>query len=101
MHSSLHGEQVAFGLLVHFVLENRPLAFMNDLLGFFRRVGLPMCLADLGLKEIKTAHLELIATRVLYKGSHVYNMPMHIEAANLTDAILEADSLGRAYSSHF
>lgn len=99
MHSSLHGEQVAFGLLVHFVLENRPLAFINDLLGFFRGIRLPMCLADLGLTETKRAHLDLIAEKVLYKGSHIYNLSMHVDAASLTDAILEADSLGREYSA--
>ncbi len=99
MHGVLHGEEVAFGLLVHFVLENRSLSFMSDLLGFYRRVGLPVSLADLGLKDPKPSHLDLIAEKVLYKGSHIYNMPMHIEASTLTDAILEADGLGRTFSA--
>lgn len=45
---TLHGEQVAWGLLVQLVLEGRDDAMLDDLLGFYRRVGLPRSLRALG-----------------------------------------------------
>lgn len=96
MHRSLHGEEVAFGLLVQFVLENRPLEFVRDFLDFYLRIGLPVCLADLGLKEAKLEDVEQIAEKALYKNSYIFNLPMHVDAAKLRDAILQADSLGSA-----
>jgi len=46
-----HGEQVAYGTLAHLAIEGRSDAFINDLIGFFRQVGLPASLADLGMNE--------------------------------------------------
>jgi glycerol dehydrogenase len=40
-HGSLHGEEVAFGVLVQMVVENRSDEFMADLMGFYRQIGLP------------------------------------------------------------
>lgn len=40
-HRYLHGEKVAFGLLVQLVLEGRPSGELRTVLGFAREVGLP------------------------------------------------------------
>ncbi|MBA4790687.1 MAG: glycerol dehydrogenase [Rhizobiales bacterium] len=46
---ALHGEQVALGLLVQLLAEGRDDAFMDDLIAFYRRLGLPRALEDFGV----------------------------------------------------
>lgn len=47
---ALHGEQVAYGLLVQLILEGRDLTFLRDLSSFYQRVGLPQKLERLGFQ---------------------------------------------------
>jgi len=48
---ALHGEQVALGLLVQVVAEGRDTAFLDDLRGFYRRIGLPTSLSAFGVSD--------------------------------------------------
>ncbi len=48
---ALHGEQVAFGLLVQLVLENRGLEEIKKTVEFYQLVGLPLCLKDVGIEK--------------------------------------------------
>lgn len=48
---TLHGLQVTYGLLVQFVLEGRDQAFLDDMFGFYRDIGLPSSLAGLGMRD--------------------------------------------------
>lgn len=56
----LHGQQVGYGLLVQFMLERRPQAFMQQQLDFHRAVGLATSLAELG-SSAEAAVLQTIA----------------------------------------
>ena len=38
---AVHGDQVAYGLLVQLAFESRPDIFLLDLMGFYRAIGLP------------------------------------------------------------
>lgn len=49
---TLHGEHVAYGLLVQLMLERRARDFIDDIFAFYRRVGLPTSLRDLQLDDI-------------------------------------------------
>lgn len=56
-HSFMHGERVFVGLMVQLILEDYPKEEILKFMHFGRSVGLPLCLKDLGVKEIeKTAH---------------------------------------------
>lgn len=44
---TLHGEHVAYGLLVQLTLEERPAALVDELTAFYRALGLPARLGDL------------------------------------------------------
>jgi glycerol dehydrogenase len=99
MHGALHGEEVAFGLLVQLVLENRDQAFLDDIFKFYRSIGLPCTLGDLGLKEPAPTHLQVIAERTCAAGSHIYKMAVDIDERRLVDAILLADALGQEYGA--
>jgi glycerol dehydrogenase len=96
---ALHGEMVAFGLLVQLVLEGRDQAFLDDLLGFYRRVGLSADLGALGLADPTPAQIRLMAVKSWDEGpNYVRTMlergPMTTE--RFAEAIARADALGRA-----
>jgi len=62
---AMHGYQVAYGVTVQLVLERRDAAFMADHAAFFRRIGLPLTLADLGLRHPTEEDLGTIADLTL------------------------------------
>src|SRR4030067_1906236 len=79
MNQSLHGEKVAFGILVQLILENRELDFIKDLIRFYKRIGLPNSLKELGLKEFRLEQIERAANRICQEGSYIYNMPFKVD----------------------
>lgn len=68
-----HGEHVAFGTLVQLAIEGRDDAFILDLIGFNRSVGLPASLKELGMASPTTAEIAEIArlTTVGPKGGRI------------------------------
>jgi glycerol dehydrogenase len=95
MNQSLHGEKVAFGILVQLVLENREQDFINYLIQFYKRIGLPTNLRDLGLKEFGLEKIERAADRICQEGSYIYNMPFGVDKQIVIEAIIKADSLAK------
>lgn len=61
----LHGELVAFGLLVQLMQERRPTPLLAELLDFYARIGLPNCLAAIGLDAVDDAGLHSLAAATL------------------------------------
>ncbi|WP_045508722.1 iron-containing alcohol dehydrogenase family protein [Bacillus amyloliquefaciens] len=49
-HQVLHGQKVAYGILVQLALENRSHE-IEELLPFYRRLGFPVSLFDLGIRD--------------------------------------------------
>lgn len=58
----LHGEHVAYGLLVQLALEGRDDATILDMAAFYRSVALPVTLAELDMPEPLEAELVAIAS---------------------------------------
>jgi glycerol dehydrogenase len=94
-HHYLHGEKVAFGLLVQLVLEGASRATVEQVLGFSTEVGLPIILAEVGLPEPPGDLLGQIARRATAPGETIHNEPFEVTPDMATDAILAADALGR------
>ena len=92
---STHGELVSFGLLVQLVLEKRPQAFMDDMLGFLKGVGLPTTLGQLGVGEHERDAVRAMVKKVCTPPNLVFNMPCEITPEILENAIYTADSMGR------
>jgi glycerol dehydrogenase len=59
--AAAHGEQVAYGALVQLAIEDRADGFIQDLAAFYRQVGLPCRLADLGMAAAQAAEIAEIA----------------------------------------
>ena len=91
---ALHGEMVAFGLLTQFVLEERPNPFLNEMYSFYRKVGLPVTLAELGIDPVNSEILAPAMEIIFSPTSHVHNMPFEINPELVERAIVTANRIG-------
>jgi len=95
MRNYLHGEKVAFGLIVQLVMEGSPRATVEKVLGFSTEVGLPITLAEIGLPELPGDLLGQIAGRATAAGETIHNEPFEVTSDMVADAVLASDALGR------
>lgn len=93
-HRYYHGEKVAFGTLCQLVLENAPDEEINQVIGFCLEVGLPVCLADIGVEDIGD-RLKEVAEKACIPDESVHFMPFPVNADMVAAAIVAADKLGR------
>ncbi len=98
-HRYLHGEKVAFGLLVQLVLEGRPSEELGSVMAFAGEVGLPITLSHVGLDDPDEQILLQIAERSLAEGETAHNEPFEVSVPMLVDAIVAADALGASSGS--
>jgi glycerol dehydrogenase len=96
-HAFLHGEKVAFGLLVQLVLEGSPRGTVEQVLGFSTEVGLPITLAEIGLADLSGDMLLQIARRATAPGETIHNEPFEVTPDMTADAIRAADAMGQAW----
>lgn len=94
-HQYLHGEKVAFGTLVQLVLEGRPSTSIDEVLDFCVAVGLPVCLADLGITKLSHEQAQRVAEIAVAPGETSHNEPFAVTWMMIRDAIYAADALGR------
>jgi glycerol dehydrogenase len=83
----LHGEKVAFGVVVQTVLEDWPAAERQELLDFYRDVGLPSRLREIGLGEASAADLRRAAEVACRPGSHMHNLRRPVSVDELVDVL--------------
>tara|TARA_R110001583_G_scaffold66935_4_gene191879 strand:- start:379 stop:1461 length:1083 start_codon:yes stop_codon:yes gene_type:complete len=93
-HHLFHGEKVAFGTLVHLVLENAPMAEIQEVLAFCKSVGLPTNLHMMGVKELNIDKLREVAAASCAEGETIHNMPFEVTTESVLSAILTAHKLG-------
>ena len=84
--SALHGEHVAYALLVQLLLEPRPEAFIDDLIAFYDEAGLPRRLSALGMGARDPAQIETIVART-HAAPHTVNMPRSVDPAMIREAM--------------
>lgn len=94
-HAYLHGEKVAFGLLVQLEVEGRPSTEIERVLEFCRAVGLPTKLADLNLADADDATVLGIAQRTVADGETAHNEPFPVTPELIADGIRAADLRGQ------
>lgn len=93
-HAYYHGEKVAFGTLVHLVLENAPMEEIIRVIDYCKKVGLPTRLSDLGVTEVTEEKIMSVAIASCAKGETIHNMPFPVTPDLVYAAILAADQLG-------
>ncbi len=93
-HHSLHGEKVAYGILVQLrleeMLQGNQLAATarQQLLDFYTEIGLPKTLADLGLSEITISQLHHAATLACKPDSDLHRLPFTVVPEQLVAAMV-------------
>lgn len=88
---SLHGEHVAYGLLVQLVLEDRPAAEVAEVLALYRALGLPQRLAELQLADITEAEMQQLLDGALGSPS-LKRFVRALTAADLRAAIAHVEA---------
>ena len=96
-HKYMHGEEVAFGTLCHMMLENAPTEELVEVLDFCLDVGLPVCLADIGVESISPEELRQVAEKASIPEESTHAMPFPVNAQTVAAAIVAADKLGSTY----
>ncbi|SFR00847.1 glycerol dehydrogenase [Desulfoscipio geothermicus] len=89
----LHGEVVAFGTLVQMLLEGRSKKEIKQIVGFFKDVGLPCTLSQLGMDYNDRTEINKLANIAWEQGT-ASNMFFDIEPVQISDAIILADRIG-------
>ncbi len=93
-HGILHGEKVAYGILVQLRLEemiaHNQLAqtARQQLLKFYQEIGLPCTLTDLGLQSIPLAQLQQMADYTCQPRSDIHRLPFSVNPELLMAAMV-------------
>ncbi|TPW34384.1 glycerol dehydrogenase [Oecophyllibacter saccharovorans] len=97
LHHVQHGEKVVFGLLVQLVLENAPKAEFDEVVRVIREAGLPMTLAEMGVKEFVPAEWRKVAEIACAPDDTMGNMPQRYTPDDVYNAIVGANALAETY----
>jgi len=98
-HGSLHGEKVGFGVLVQLRLEelvagNRLAAqARRQLLPFFRHLGLPLNLGDLGLGSASLSDLHAVCAFACRPDSDLHHLPFRVTPDDLLAALVSTKAV--------
>ncbi|WP_088242435.1 iron-containing alcohol dehydrogenase family protein [Calothrix rhizosoleniae] len=91
---SIHGEKVAYGILVQLRLEEMvagnqlAASARNQLLQFYADIELPKTLADLGLSKITLQDLQTAAEIALTPNSDIHRLPFAVALEQLMAAMV-------------
>lgn len=96
-HKYYHGEKVAFGTICQLILENAPTEELETVLDFCTGLGLPVCLADIGVDEISNEELMAVAKKACIPEESIHAMPFPIEVEAVAAAIITADKIGKEF----
>lgn len=94
IHSSIHGEKVAYGILVQLrleeLLQGNGLAATarHQLLKFYTEIGLPQKLNDLGLSNITLQELQRAAEIAVAPNSDIHRLPFKVVPDQLMAAMV-------------
>ncbi len=96
-HDRLHGEKVAFGVLVQLVLEGRSRQDIDTVAEFCLSVGLPLCLGELGITQPTAQQIQAVASACCAAGETIHATAFTVTADAVAAAIWAADAIGRHY----
>ena len=92
-HGAMHGEKVAIGTLVQLILENAPPEEMAQTLKYYKQVGLPTKMRDIGIEQVTEEKMRIVAARCSAPASIMRNMPFPVTEDMIVDALMCVDSL--------
>ncbi len=96
-HAFMHGEKVAFGVIVQLMLEEQSAAVLEKVLEFSVSVGLPVTFAGIGLDAPGRDTLEQIARRSVAPGETIHNEPFPVRQEMVFEALRAANAAGERF----
>jgi glycerol dehydrogenase len=93
-HRFMHGEKVAFGVIVQLMLEEHPQGVVDEVLAFSTSVGLPVTFQGIGLDNPDADVLKEIARRATAPGETIHNEPFPVKPENVVEALRAANAAG-------
>jgi glycerol dehydrogenase len=93
-HGTLHGEKVAYGILVQLRLEEMvqsnhlAATARQQLIKFYAEIGLPQTLNDLGLQQVTLAELQHAAELACAPASDIHRLPFDVTPTQLMGAMV-------------
>lgn len=93
-HTMLHGEKVAYGILVQLRLEEMEsgntlaMSSRQQLLKFYTQIGLPMTLSDLGLGGMSLMELRQAAEFACQPRSDIHHLPFEVSPQQVMAAMV-------------
>jgi glycerol dehydrogenase len=92
----MHGEKVGFGIISQLCLEDDlDYEEVEAIVDFEIEIGLPVTFADLDLEGIGRDRLKELGDACAGEGSLCHNHPFEVTSADVVDAMIAADALGR------
>ena len=96
-HHKTHGETVAFGVLCQLIMENADQELFDEVYLLCKNVGLPVCLADLGITENVEEKIRA-AMEYGVANKEILRIPVYpVTAERLYNAVMFVDSLKDKY----
>lgn len=93
-HRALHGEKVAYGILVQLALEQNTGDDFVRLVDLYRKIGLPCSLADMGIhRTLSAEELRDIANVAVSPEGTMNMMPFDVTEQMVVEAIRETERL--------
>jgi glycerol dehydrogenase len=99
-HGTLHGEKVAYGILVQLRLEELvqgsqlAATARHQLLDFYASLGLPSSLQHLGLGDISLSALRLAAEVACLPQSDIHRLPFSVSVEQVMAAMVSTEDRG-------
>ncbi|WP_239256556.1 iron-containing alcohol dehydrogenase family protein [Listeria ilorinensis] len=89
-HRVLHGNKVAYGILVQLVIEGN-WAEIEQLLPFYRELGLPASLFDMEMGDLSAEELQIVAERATEPGETIHMMGEGITSEVVYQAMIQLE----------
>jgi len=99
-HHYMHGEKVAFGVIVQLMLESQPEAVVDEVLAFSNTVGLPTTFEGVGLHAPDRDVLREIALRATAAGETIHNEPFPVTPEKVVEALRAANAAGESFGPY-
>ncbi|MDR7078492.1 putative oxidoreductase [Neobacillus niacini] len=90
-HHALHGEKVAYGILVQLVLEGK-WDEIEQLIPIYRDWGLPISVSEIGVQNLTQDMITAVAQKAVIPEESIHVMPMEITAEKVASAISELEN---------
>ncbi|WP_156291641.1 iron-containing alcohol dehydrogenase family protein [Oceanobacillus salinisoli] len=96
-HYALHGEKVAYGILVQLVLEDK-WKEIDKILPFYQKINLPSSLKNLGVETLDEEKLMQAAEKAVVPEETIHILPGEISEESVVQAMLKLEEKIRLLS---